>query len=152
LAQTELTIEVIHDILDENCHAGVYEKLMTQTPLAGVKDKVSVKKFFEIVNGFKFHWTDSTPRRIEDVTRKLIKDGNMKTITLQVEDVDQVIVDELKDAYLRNNKFDRVDCSDTVLEPDYELLKAIQTVLEYYMTAEELELWNNYEKNNPHQS
>jgi hypothetical protein len=44
------------------------------------------------------------------------------------------------------------DCSDTVLEPDYELLKAIQTVLEYYMTAEELELWNNYEKNNSHQS
>jgi ABC-type uncharacterized transport system auxiliary subunit len=73
------------------------------------------------------------------------QDGNMKTITLQVEDVDQVIVDELKDAYQRNNKFDRVDCSDTVLEPDYELLKAIQTVLEYYMTAEELELWNDYE-------
>ena len=69
----------------------------------------------------------------------------MKTITLQVEDVDQVIVDELKDAYQRNNKFDRVDCSDTVLEPDYELLKAIQTVLEYYMTAEEIELWNDYE-------
>ena len=38
------------------------------------------------------------------------------------------------------------DCSDTVLEPDYELLKAIQTVLEYYMTAEEIELWNEYEK------
>ena len=76
----------------------------------------------------------------------------MKTITLQVEDVDQVIVDELKDAYHSNNKFDRVDCSYTVLEPDYELLKAIQTVLEYYMTAEELELWNNYEKNNSHQS
>jgi hypothetical protein len=70
----------------------------------------------------------------------------MKTITLQVEDVDQVIVDELKDAYLRNNKFDQVDCSYTMLEPDYELLKAIQTVLEYYMTAEEIELWNDYEK------
>ena len=70
----------------------------------------------------------------------------MKTITLQVEDVDQVIVDELKDAYQRNNQFDRVDCSDTVLEPDYELLKAIQTVLEYYMTAEEIERWNDYEK------
>ena len=73
------------------------------------------------------------------------RDGKMKTITLQVEDVDQVIVDELKDAYQRNNKFDRVDCSDTVLEPDCELLKAIQTVLEYYMTAEEIELWNNKE-------
>ena len=65
----------------------------------------------------------------------------MKTITLQVEDVDQVIVDELKDAYQRNNKFDRVDCSDTVLEPDYELLKAIQTVLAYYMTHDDYEEW-----------
>ena len=63
----------------------------------------------------------------------------MKTITLQVEDVDQVIVDELKDAYQRNNKFDRVDCSDTVLEPEYELLKAIQTVLAYYMTHDDYE-------------
>jgi len=65
----------------------------------------------------------------------------MKTITLQVEDVDQVIVDELKDAYQRNNQFDRVDCSDTVLEPDYELLKAIQTVLAYYMTHDDYEEW-----------
>ena len=70
----------------------------------------------------------------------------MKPITLQVEDCDQVIVDELKDAYLRNNKFDRVDCSDTVLEPDYELLKAIQTVLEYYMSADEIKVWNENEK------
>ena len=56
----------------------------------------------------------------ENEKRKNIRrqDGKMKTITLQVEDVDQVIVDELKDAYQRNNKFDRVDCSDTVLEPD----------------------------------
>ena len=32
------------------------------------------------------------------------------------------------------------------------LRKAFPAVLEYYMTAEELELWNNYEKNNSHQS
>ena len=74
----------------------------------------------------------------------------MKTITLRVEDcdqvfIDQVVINDLKDSYHRNNKFDWVGCSDTVLEPDYELLKAIQTVLEYYMTAEELELWNNNE-------
>ena len=42
--------------------------------------------------------------------------------------------------------FDRVDCSDTVLEPDYELLKAIQTVLEYYMSADEIKVWNENEK------
>ena len=70
----------------------------------------------------------------------------MKTITLQVEDCDQVIVDELKDAYQRNNKFDRVDCSDDVIEPDYKLLKAIQTVLEYYMLRYE---WLEWMQMNP---
>lgn len=61
----------------------------------------------------------------------------MRTITLQVEHVDQIIIDDLKDVYLSsptgNGKFDR----------DYELLKAIQTILGYYMTAEELDLWND---------
>ena len=66
----------------------------------------------------------------------------MKTITLQVEDVDQIIINDLKDAYLSNDRFDKVDCSDTVLDPDYQLLQAIQTVLEYYMTGEEIKLWN----------
>ena len=66
----------------------------------------------------------------------------MKTITLQVEDVDQIIINDLKDAYLSNDRFDKVDCSDDVLDPDYELLQAIQTVLEYYMTGEEIKLWN----------
>ena len=70
----------------------------------------------------------------------------MKTITLQVEDVDQVVIDELKDAYHSNNRFDRIDCSDTVLEPDYELLKAIQTVLEYYMPRSE---WLEWMQMNP---
>ena len=70
----------------------------------------------------------------------------MKTITLQVEDVDQVVIDELKDAYHSNNKFDRIDCSDDVLEPDYKLLKAIQTVLEYYMLRSE---WLEWMQMNP---
>jgi hypothetical protein len=65
----------------------------------------------------------------------------MKTITLRVEDCDQVIIDELKDAYHMNNRFDKVDCSNDVLEPDYELLKAILTVLAYYMPQQDYEEW-----------
>ena len=65
----------------------------------------------------------------------------MKTITLDVEYCDQVIVDELKDTYNIHNKLDKVDCSDDVLEPDYELLKAIQTVLAYYMGPIEYDNW-----------
>ena len=65
----------------------------------------------------------------------------MKTITLRVEDCDQVVIDELKDAYHMNNQFDKVDCSNDVLEPDYGLLKAIQTVLAYYMIHEDYAEW-----------
>ena len=65
----------------------------------------------------------------------------MKTITFRVEDSDQVVIDDLKDSYHMNNQFDNVDCSDDVLEPDYELLKAIQTVLAYYMVRDDYEKW-----------
>ena len=85
----------------------------------------------------------------------------MKTITLRVEDcdqvvIDQIVIDELKDAFHKNNQFDKVeDLSNDVLEyitgpveftgylrePDYELLKAIQTVLAYYMPHEVYEEW-----------
>jgi len=65
----------------------------------------------------------------------------MKTITLRVEDCDEVVIDELKDAYRMCNQFDKVDCSNDVLEPDYELLKAILTVLAYYMPHKDYEEW-----------
>ena len=65
----------------------------------------------------------------------------MKTIILRVEDCDEVVIDELKDTYRMCNQFDKVDCSDDVLEPDYELLKAIQIVLEYYMIYEDYQEW-----------
>ena len=65
----------------------------------------------------------------------------MKTITVKVEDCDNIVIDELIDSYHRNNKFDRIDCSNDVLEPDYELLKAILTVLAYYMPHEDYEEW-----------
>ena len=65
----------------------------------------------------------------------------MKTITFRVEDCDQVVIDDLIDSYHRNNRFDKIDLSDDVLEPDYELLKAILTVLAYYMSHEDYEEW-----------
>jgi len=65
----------------------------------------------------------------------------MKTITLRVEDCDEVVIDELKDTYRMCNQFNKVDCSNDVLEPDYELLKAILTVLAYYMPHKDYEEW-----------
>jgi hypothetical protein len=69
---------------------------------------------------------------------------NFKTIKLDVADVDHIIINELMESYERNNKFDKVDCSDDILEPDYKLLDAILTVLEYYMPPKEFEAWANY--------
>lgn len=65
----------------------------------------------------------------------------MKTIQLRVEDCDNIVIDELKDAYNRVNRFDKVDCSDDILEPDYELLNAIKTVLGYYMPQSDYQQW-----------
>ena len=81
LAQTELTIEVVEDILLQNCQPGVYETLMTKTPLGGVKDKISVQAFFNIVDRYKFHWTDKTPRIIKDFTRKMLKNAKLPNDT-----------------------------------------------------------------------
>ena len=71
----------------------------------------------------------------------------MKTITLKVEDCDQVIIDELKDSYHMFNQLDKADCSDDVIdELDYGLLKAIQTVLEYYLPHDD---WVEWMEKNP---
>ncbi len=73
----------------------------------------------------------------------------MKTITLKVENCDQVIIDELKDSYHMFNQLDKAVCSNDVIKPDkpdYELLKAIQTVLEYYMPHDD---WLEWVEKNP---
>lgn len=77
----------------------------------------------------------------------LISATLVRSLTESMEQVlDQIVIEELKVAYRSNNKFDRVDCSDSVFDPDYELLNAIQTVLNYYTTPEEQELWDKEEK------
>jgi len=92
---------------------------------------------------------DEIIERNPDWVEKLIaslRRNEMKTITLRVEDCDQVVIDDLMDSYRMNNQFDKVDCSDDVLEPDYELLKAIQTVLAYYMVHKD---WSEWMEMNP---
>lgn len=70
----------------------------------------------------------------------------MKTITLKVDDCDDIVVADLMETYHLHNRFDKIDCSNDTLEPDYTFLKAIQTVLEYYMVHEE---WVEWVKENP---
>lgn len=55
--------------------------------------------------------------------------------------LDDIVIEELQDYYRLVNRFDRVDCSDTVIEPDIELLQALQIVLSNYMTKKEFAVW-----------
>lgn len=65
----------------------------------------------------------------------------MKYITIKVDDVDDIVIEDLKEAYDLAAKPDRVDCSDDELEPDFNLLRAIDTVLDYYMSYGEYNEW-----------
>lgn len=61
----------------------------------------------------------------------------MKTITLRVEDCDTIIIEDMIDHFHYVNE---------ETQPDYELLKALQTVLGYYMPPSEYQEWV---RNNP---
>lgn len=65
----------------------------------------------------------------------------MKTITLEVEDYDQIVIDDLKESFQMNNKIEKIELSDNTMDPDYELLKAIRVVLGYYMPTKDWEKW-----------
>lgn len=65
----------------------------------------------------------------------------MKTITLKVDDCDQIVIDDLKESFRMNNRIEKIELSDMTMDPDYELLKAIQTVLAHYMPYQDYEEW-----------
>lgn len=56
-------------------------------------------------------------------------------------DVDQIVIDALKDYYDLVNQFDKIDCSDDVIDPDAKVLRAIEVVLRDYLTKEEYDAW-----------
>ena len=55
--------------------------------------------------------------------------------------VDSLMIEELKDIYYRNMNGDKIDCSDDVLPPDDKLLDACNTLLEYIMPPSDYEKW-----------
>jgi len=65
----------------------------------------------------------------------------MVKIKLVDDQIDRIIIDELKNDYRINLVPNRIDCSDDVLDPDQDLLDAIKRVLRYYMNTQEYERW-----------
>ena len=64
-----------------------------------------------------------------------------KSIELDVDVIENIVVEELKDYYNLCNVPNKIDCSDDVLDPDQDLLQALARVLQEYMTAHEYEQW-----------
>jgi len=62
-------------------------------------------------------------------------------IELPDEVVDKIVIEELKNAYLLNCIPDRYDCSDIEIDVDLDFLKALYTVMEYFMPKDELHDW-----------
>lgn len=56
----------------------------------------------------------------------------LKNLTDGIEDA--ITAKSLIESHKMNNKYDKVDHADEWIDPDYKLLEAIETVLEYYMS------------------
>lgn len=63
----------------------------------------------------------------------------MVKIKLVDQQIESIVVNELKFAYELNSEPNRIDCSDMVIDPDQKLLDSIKRLLYYYMTRDDYE-------------
>lgn len=63
-------------------------------------------------------------------------------VDIDLDDLDAVVRESLRDAYLYNCEPNKIDNSDYVIEPDHEFLKAVDLVLRYYQNAAEQAEWD----------
>lgn len=74
--------------------------------------------------------------------------NNMEvTVTIADEDLDAIIIEELKHCYMCNREPIKIDNSHNVIEPDTKLLEALDLVMDYYMTREQVKNWEWEKKN-----
>ena len=65
----------------------------------------------------------------------------MAKIKLVDQQIESIVIDDLKLAYAMNIEPNRIDCSDMDIDPDQNLLDSIKRVLCYYMTRDDYEQW-----------
>lgn len=64
-----------------------------------------------------------------------------RSIYVDDEMLDRLIINELKDAFMLNKGPDKIDCSDHYLDVDTQLLYSLDNVLRYYMAPDEYDRW-----------
>lgn len=55
--------------------------------------------------------------------------------------IDTVVISELTHVYETHRMPDKIDNSNDYLDPDWDFLAAVETVLKYYMTDNEYKEW-----------
>ena len=64
-----------------------------------------------------------------------------KSIELDIDVIENIVVEELKSYYNLCNTPDKVDCSDDVIDVDHSILNAIDRVLQDYMDIYQYRQW-----------
>lgn len=64
-----------------------------------------------------------------------------KTLLVDEEMLDRIIVNELKEAYSLNKTPNKIDCSEDYIDVDTQLLYSLDKVLQYYMAPDEYNSW-----------
>ena len=54
---------------------------------------------------------------------------------------DTIVISELKHVYKTNRMPNKIDNSNDYIDPDWDFLASVETVLKYYMTDDEYNEW-----------
>lgn len=63
-------------------------------------------------------------------------------VNLEEYQIDTIVVYSLKEAYRLNAGVNKIDNSEEKIDPDYEFLRSVDHVLEYYLNFDERRIWN----------
>ena len=66
---------------------------------------------------------------------------NKANITLDHDQITEIVRQSLIEDYELNKRTDHVDCSDWEIDPDQQLLKALEQVIDYYSTPDQFAEW-----------
>jgi len=76
---------------------------------------------------------------------------NNVTVTITEDQAEAIIVTSLMELYDIVNRPNRIDNSDYIIDPDEDLLHAVEVVLGEYMRPSEHVLWLHSKKGKPHE-
>jgi hypothetical protein len=60
---------------------------------------------------------------------------------MAVDWIDTIVISDLKRVFADNKLPNKIDNSNDYIDPDWDFLAAVETVLKYYMTEEEYLRW-----------